>query len=134
MKKIFIFILIFIITLSSLIASGTDNPKNPEEYAIEEDQLGFEIYKIEKTYSEIKDTNVTVFFYPVYKQVRIVYETDYDLFTTDDAVVSLKRCLEDFTVRAGYYHYSRYKPDEEHSFKRNGKKYTRVISYVLLSK
>ena len=133
MKKIFI--LLAVISLINFSGFCEDNePKNPDEYVVDEDKLGFEIYKINDTHSELKNTTVTIYFYPVYKQVRIVYETDYDLFTEDDAVVSLKRCLEDFTIRAGYYHYTRYRDDEEHSFKRNGKKYTRLISYVLLSK
>ena len=134
MKKYFLFTLIFIIFSFISLDCEETTLKQPEEYNVLDHQLEFEIYEIENTHSENKDVKVVIYYYPLYKQLRIVYESPYDSYSYDDAIVSLKYCLEEFTIKSGYYHYGRYRADEEHSFKRNNKNYTRVTSYVNLWK
>jgi len=85
-------------------------------------------YEIQNTYSDHDTVKVTIYYYPITKQARVIYVDDYS-----DAVVSLKYCLEDFTKQIGCYHYKRYRGDEEQNFKYNNKKYTRIISFVNFS-
>lgn len=130
-RKVLILLIIWLIPL--FILSSEEVITN-EEAKIESIQTSIEVYKIQNTYSENKDVKVIIYYYPLFKQLRIVYESPYDSYNYADAVVSLKYCLEDFTIKSGYYHYGRYRDDEEHSFKRNNKNYTRVTSYVNLWK
>lgn len=130
-RKILILLIICLIPLFTL---SSEEVITNEEAKIESIQTFMEMYNVENTHSENKDVKVIIYYYPLYKQLRIVYESPYDSYSYDDAVVSLKYCLEEFTIKSGYYHYGRYRVDEEHSFKRNNKNYTRVVSYVNLWK
>lgn len=127
-KLIILFLLIFTF-LSNIGLSARDVIKN-KNAEIENIQILMEIYEIQNTYSDSENVKVTIYYYPLTKQARIIYIIDYDLFDYSDAVVSLKRCLEDFTKKIGCYHYKRYRDDEEQNFKLNNKKYTRIISFV----
>ena len=128
-------LLILLITLLiSLFTLHSEEVINNEEDKIESLQTSIEVYKIQNTYSEHDTVKVTIYYYPLTKQARIVYEDEFEIFDYSDAVVSLKYCLEEFTKQIGCYHYGRYRDDEEHSFKRNNKNYTRVTSYVNLWK
>lgn len=127
-------LILLIICLIPLFALSSEEVITNEEAKIESVQTFMEMYNIENTHSENKDVKVIIYYYPLYKQLRIVYESPYDSYSYDDAVVSLKYCLEEFTIKSGYYHYGRYRDDEERSFKRNNKNYTRVVSYVNLWK
>jgi hypothetical protein len=104
-----------------------------KEAKIESIQTFMEVYKMQNTYSEHSTVKVTIYYYPLTKQARIIYDDDFELFDYLDAVVSLKRCLEEFTKQIGYYHYDRYRDDEERNFKFNNKKYTRIISFINFS-
>ena len=90
-------------------------------------------YEIQNTYSDHDTVKVTIYYYPITKQARVIYVDDSSMFDYSDAVVSLKRCLEEFTKQIGCYHYKRYRDDEEQNFKFNNKKYTRIISFVNFS-
>ena len=90
-------------------------------------------YEIQNTYSDHDTVKVTIYYYTVTKQARVIYVDETSMFDYSDAVVSLKYCLEDFTKQIGCYHYKRYRDDEEQNFKFNNKKYTRIISFVNFS-
>lgn len=90
-------------------------------------------YEIQNTYSDHDTVKVTIYYYTVTKQARVIYVDESSMFDYSDAVVSLKRCLEEFTKQIGCYHYKRYRDDEEQNFKYNDKKYTRIISFVNFS-
>ena len=128
-------LLILLITmLLSLFILHSEEAINNEEDKIESLQTSMEVYKVQNTYSERDTVKVTIYYYPLTKQARIIYDDEFEVFDYSDAVVSLKRCLEEFTKQIGCYHYGRYRDDEEHSSKRNHKNYTRVTSYVNLWK
>ena len=91
------------------------------------------VYEIQNTYSEHDTVKVTIHYFPITKQARVFYVDDSNMFDYSDTIVSLKRCLEEFTKQIGCYHYERYRDDEEQNFKFNNKKYTRIISYVNFS-
>lgn len=91
------------------------------------------VYEIQNTYSEHDTVKITIHYFPITKQARVFYVDESSMFDYSDAVVSLKRCLEEFTKQIGCYHYKRYRDDEEQNFKFNNKKYTRIISYVNFS-
>ena len=132
MKKYFLFTLFFIIfSFASLNCQETITNK---EAKVESMQTFMEVYKIQNTHSEHNTVKVTIYYYPLTKQARIIYDDDFEVFDYLDAVVSLKCCLEDFTKQIGCYHYERYRDDEERNFKFNNKKYTRIISFINFSK
>lgn len=91
------------------------------------------VYEIQNTYSEHDTVKITIHYFPITKQARVFYVDESSMFDYSDAVVSLKRCLEEFTKQIGCYHYKRYRDDEEQNFKFANKKYTRIISYVNFS-
>ena len=127
-------LLILLITLlMPLFTLSSEEVITNEEAKIESIQTFMEVYKIQNTHSEHKTVRVTIYYYPLTKQARIIYDDDFEVFDYSDAIVSLKRCLEDFTKQIGYYHYERYRADEERNFKFNNKKYTRIISFVNFS-
>ena len=64
------------------------------------------MYKIQNTYSEHDTVKVTIYYYPLTKQARIVYDDNYEVFDYLDATVSLKFCLEEFTKQIDYKHYN----------------------------
>lgn len=130
-RKLLILLIIWLIPLFTLFS---EEAITNEEAKTESIQTFMETYNVKNTHSKNKDVKVIIYYYPLYKQLRIVYESPYDSYSYVDAVVSLKYCLEEFTIKSGYYHYGRYRADEEHSFKRNNKNYTRVTSYVNLWK
>ena len=130
-RKILILLIIWLIPLFTL---SSEEVITNEEAKIESAKTLIEMYKVKNTYSEHNTVKVIIYYYPLTKQARIVYEDEFEIFDYSDAVVSLKYCLEEFTKQIGCYHYGRYRDDEEHSFKRNNKNYTRVISYVNLWK
>ena len=127
-------LILLIILLIPLFASFSEEVITNKEAEIESIQTFMETYKVKNTYSEHDTVKVIIYYYPLTKQARIIYEDEFEVFDYSDAVVSLKRCLEEFTKQIGCYHYGRYRDDEEHSFKRNNKNYTRVTSYVNLWK
>lgn len=107
-----------------------------KEAKIESTQTSIEVYKIQNTYSEHDTVKVTIYYYPLTKQARIVYDDNYEVFDYLDATVSLKFCLEEFTKQIGYKHYNHYnhyRSDEERNFKFKNKKYTRIVSFVNFS-
>ena len=126
-RKLLILLIIWLIPLFTLSSEEVITNK---EAKIESMQTFMETYKVKNTYSEHDTVKVIIYYYPLTKQARIIYEDEFEVFDYSDAVVSLKRCLEEFTKQIGCYHYCRYRDDEEHSFKRNNKKYTRIISFV----
>ena len=126
-KLSILFLLIFTFLTMELSAKDVIKNKNAK---VENIQILMEVYEIKNTYSDSENVKVTIYYYPLTKQARIIYDIDYELFDYSDAIVSLKRCLEDFTKKIGCYHYKRYRPDEERYFKLNDKKYTRIISFV----
>ena len=128
MKKLFFVFLLFLLCEIFTFSSNISKNKRNDEF--DKYELEFEFYKIENTHSELKDASVVIYYYPFYKQIRAVYEIETDLYNYEDALISLKYCIEDFSNKNGFYHYFRYRPDDKHSFKRDGKNYTRVISYV----
>lgn len=80
------------------------------------------VYEIQNTYSEHDTVKITIHYFPITKQARVFYVDDSNMFDYSDAVVSLKRCLEEFTKQIGCYHYKRYRDDEEQNFKFDNKK------------
>jgi hypothetical protein len=128
-------LLILLITLlMPLFTLSSEEVITNEEAKIETIQTFMEVYKMQNTYSEHSTVKVTIYYYPLTKQARIIYDDDFEAFDYADAIVSLKRCLEEFTKQIGCYHYERYRDDEERNFKFNNKKYTRIISFVIFSK
>jgi hypothetical protein len=128
-------LLILLITLlMPLFTLSSEEAITNKEAKIESIQTFMEVYKIQNTHSEHKTVRVTIYYYPLTKQARIIYDDDFEVFDYSDAIVSLKRCLEEFTKQIGCYHYKRYRDDEEQNFKFNNKKYTRIISFVIFSK
>ena len=126
-RKSLILLIAWLLPLFTL--SGGELITN-KEAKIESTQTSIEVYKIQNTYSEHDTVKVTIYYYPLTKQARIIYEDYFEVFDYSDAIVSLKRCLEEFTKQIGYYHYERYRDDEERNFKFNNKKYTRITSFV----
>lgn len=127
-------LLILLITLLiSLFTLHSEEVINNEEAKIESTQTSIEVYKIQNTYSEHDTVKVTIYYYPLTKQARIVYDDNYEVFDYLDATVSLKFCLEEFTKQIGYKHYNHYRGDEERNFKFKNKKYTRIVSFVNFS-
>lgn len=123
-------LILLIICLIPLFILSSEEVITNKEAKIESMQTFMETHKVKNTYSEHDTVKVIIYYYPLTKQARIIYEDEFEVFDYSDAVVSLKRCLEEFTKQIGCYHYYRYRDDEEHSFKRNNKKYTRIISFV----
>lgn len=126
-RKSLILLIAWLLPLFTL--SGGELITN-KEAKIESTQTSIEVYKIQNTYSEHDTVKVTIYYYPLTKQARIIYEDYFEVFDYSDAIVSLKRCLEEFTKQIGCYHYERYRDDEERNFKFNNKKYTRITSFV----
>ena len=133
MKKYLLFGFIFTFVLLAVFSIDNSKEIKNSEALTDNVKTLIETYKVEDTHSEHKTASVTIHYYPLTKQARIVYTDNFDVFDYDDAIVSLKRCLEDFTKKINCYHYTRYRDDEERNFKINNKKYTRVISYVIFS-
>ena len=130
-RKLLMLLIVCLIPLFTLASEEVIANKEIETESI---QTYMEAHEIKITYSEHDTVKITIYYYPLTKQARIIYEDYFEAFDYSDAVVSLKRCLEEFTKQIGCYHYGRYRDDEEHSFKRNNKNYTRVTSYVNLWK
>lgn len=126
-RKSLILLIAWLLPLFTL--SGGELITN-KEAKIESTQTSIEVYKIQNTYSEHDTVKITIYYYPLTKQARIIYEDYFEVFDYSDAIVSLKRCLEEFTKQIGCYHYERYRDDEERNFKFNNKKYTRITSFV----
>lgn len=126
-RKLLILLIIWLLPLFAL--SGEEVIIN-KEAKIESTQTSIEVYKIQNTYSEHDTVKVTIYYYPLTKQARIVYDDNYEVFDYLDATVSLKFCLEEFTKQIGYKHY---RDDEERNFKFKNKKYTRIVSFVNFS-
>ena len=129
-RKSLILLIAWLLPLFTL--SGGELITN-KEAKIESTQTSIEVYKIQNTYSEHDTVKVTIYYYPLTKQARIVYDDNYEVFDYLDATVSLKSCLEEFTKQIGYKHYSHYRGDEERNFKFKNKKYTRIVSFVNFS-
>ena len=124
-------LLILLITmLLSLFTLHSEEVINNEEDKIESLQTSIEVYKIQNTYSEHDTVKVIIYYYPLTKQARIVYDDEFEAFDYSDAAVSLKCCLEEFAKQIGYKHYKHYRDDDERNFKFKNKKYTRIISFV----
>ena len=126
-RKSLILLIAWLLPLFTL--SGGELITN-KEAKIESTQTSIEVYKIQNTYSEHDTVKITIYYYSLTKQARIIYEDYFEVFDYSDAIVSLKRCLEEFTKQIGCYHYERYRDDEERNFKFNNKKYTRITSFV----
>ena len=126
-RKSLILLIAWLLPLFTL--SGGELITN-KEAKIESTQTSIEVYKIQNTYSEHDTVKITIYYYPLTKQARIIYEDYFEVFDYSDAIVSLKRWLEEFTKQIGCYHYERYRDDEERNFKFNNKKYTRITSFV----
>ena len=129
-RKLLILLIIWLLPLFAL--SGEEVITN-KEAKIESTQTSIEVYNIQNTYSEHDTVKVTIYYYPLTKQARIVYDDNYEVFDYLDAAVSLKSCLEEFTKQIGYKHYKHYRSDEERNFKFKNKKYTRIVSFVNFS-
>ena len=129
-RKLLILLIIWLLPL--FVLSGEEVIIN-KEAKIESTQTSIEVYKIKNTYSEHDTVKVTIYYYPLTKQARIVYDDNYEVFDSLDATVSLKFCLEEFTKEIGYIHYKHYRGDEERNFKFKNKKYTRIVSFVNFS-
>ena len=129
-RKSLILLIAWLLPLFTL--SGGELITN-KEAKIESTQISIEVYKIQNTYSEHDTVKVTIYYYPLTKQARIVYDDNYEVFDYLDAAVSLKSCLEEFTKQIGYKHYNHYRGDEERNFKFKNKKYTRIVSFVNFS-
>lgn len=123
-------LLILLTMLLSLFTLSGEEVTTNEKTSIE---TFMKIYEIQNTYSDHDTVKVTIYYYTVTKQARVIYVDETSMFDYSDAVVSLKYCLEDFTKQIGCYHYKRYRDDEEQNFKFNNKKYTRIISFVNFS-
>lgn len=127
-------LLILLITLlMPLFILSSEEAITNKEAKIESIQTFIKVYEIQNTYSEHDTVKVTIHYFPITKQARVFYVDDSNMFDYSDAIVSLKRCLEEFTKQIGCYHYEQYRDDEEQNFKFNNKKYTRIISYVNFS-
>ena len=120
-RKLLILLITLLISLFTL---------HSEEEKIESLQTSIEVYKIQNTYSEHDTVKVIIYYYPLTKQARIIYDDEFEVFDYSDAAVSLKCCLEEFTKQIGYKHYKHYRDDDERNFKFKNKKYTRIISFV----
>ena len=129
-RKLLILLIAWLLPLFTL--SGEEVITN-KEAKIESTQTSIEVYKIQNTYSEHDTVKVTIYYYPLTKQARIVYDDNYEVFDYLDAAVSLKSCLEEFTKQIGYKHYKHCRGDEERNFKFKNKKYTRIVSFVNFS-
>lgn len=127
MKRKLLILLVMLLPLFTLF--GEEVTTN-EKASIE---TFMKTYEIQNTYSDHDTVKVTIYYYTVTKQARVIYVDETSMFDYSDAVVSLKYCLEEFTKQIGYYHYKRYRGDEEQNFKYNNKKYTRIISFVNFS-
>ena len=111
-------LLILLITLLiSLFTLHSEEVINNEEEKIESLQTSIEVYKIQNTYSEHDTVKVIIYYYPLTKQARIIYDDEFEVFDYSDAAVSLKCCLEEFTKQIGYKHYKHYRDDDERNFK-----------------
>ena len=120
-RKLLILLITLLISLFTL---------HSEEEKIESLKTYIEVYKIQNTYSEHDTVKVIIYYYPLTKQARIIYDDEFEVFDYSDAAVSLKCCLEEFTKQIGYKHYKHYRDDDERNFKFKNKKYTRIISFV----
>ena len=129
-RKLLILLIMWLLPL--FVLSGEEVIIN-KEAKIESTQTSIEVYKIQNTYSEHDTVKVTIYYYPLTKQARIVYDDNYEVFDYLDATVSLKFCLEEFTKQIGYKHYKHYRGDEERNFKFKNKKCTRIVSFVNFS-
>lgn len=126
-------LILLIMWLLPLFTSSSEEVIINKEAKIESTQTSIEVYKIQNTYSEHDTVKVTIYYYPLTKQARIVYDDNYEVFDYLDATVSLKFCLEEFTKQIGYKYYKHYRDDEEQNFKFKNKKYTRIVSFVNFS-
>ena len=126
-RKLLILLITLLLPLCTLYGKeATTNEKTTIETFIK-------VYEIQNTYSEHDTVKITIHYFPITKHARVFYVDESSMFDYSDAVVSLKRCLEEFTKQIGCYHYKRYHDDEEQNFKFDNKKYTRIISYVNFS-
>ena len=121
-------LLILLITcLLPLLTLSSEELITNKEAKIESIQTFMETYKVKNTYSKHDTVKVIIYYYPLTKQARIIYDDEFETFDYSDAAVSLKCCLEEFTKQIGYKHY---RDDDERNFKFKNKKYTRIISFV----
>ena len=123
-------LMLLIVCLIPLFTLASEEVIANEKIETESIQTFMEAHEIQITYSKHDTVKITIYYYPLTKQARIIYEDYFEVFDYSDAVVSLKRCLEEFTKQIGCYHYERYRDDEERNFKFNNKKYTRITSFV----
>ena len=86
-RKILILLIIWLIPLFTL---SSEEVITNEEAKIESAKTLIEMYKVKNTYSEHNTVKVIIYYYPLTKQARIVYEDEFEIFDYSDAVVSLK--------------------------------------------
>ena len=87
-------IMILIICLIPLFILTGEEVITNKEIKTESVQTFTEAHEIKNTYSEHDTVKVTIYYYPLTKQARIIYEDYFEVFDYSDAIVSLKRCLE----------------------------------------
>lgn len=60
---------------------------------------------------EIKSGEIKILYYPVYKEARIIFKCTFDTYKEDVALCTTRNTLIDFTIKKGFYHYTRLEDD-----------------------
>lgn len=60
---------------------------------------------------EIKSGEIKILYYPVYKEARIIFKCTFDTYKEDVALCTIRNTLIDFTIKKGFYHYTRLEDD-----------------------
>lgn len=60
---------------------------------------------------EIQNGEIKILYYPVYKEVRIIFKCTFNTYKEDIALCIIRDNLIDFTTKKGFYHYTRLEND-----------------------
>lgn len=133
-KSLLLLILVTFFISINLLFSQTNNDveitnKNAK---IESTQTLIEVYQIDsdEIYSDSNTDKMIIYYYPVTKQARVIYDELYETYNYLDAFVALNKTLKSFTKKIKCYHFERSRNDEVHYCKLNDKDYVRIIAFI----
>lgn len=133
-KSFLLLILVTFFISINLLFSQTNNDVeiSNKTAKIESTQTFVEVYRFDsdEIYSASKTDKMVIYYYPLTKQARIVYDELYENYNYLDTFVALNNTIKSFTKKIECYYFERYRNDEERYFKLDNKNYVRIIAFV----
>ncbi len=97
-------------TYSQNMNTGENRFEPPPTFSVDK-YLEVEETIIKLNDSEIKSGEIKILYYPVYKEVRIIFKCSLNTYKEDIALCTIRDNLIYFTTKKGFYHYTRLEDD-----------------------